>query len=48
MDVIARYNNTFLSPVLTKNSVVARGDEAAIYRKLLLEVNEINQGSVSK
>ena len=48
MDVIARYNNTFLSPVLTKNSVVARWDEAAIYRKLLLEVNEINQGSVSK
>lgn len=48
MDVIARYNNTFLSPTLTKNSVVARGEEASVYRRLLLELNELNEWSVSK
>ena len=48
MDVIARYNNTFLTPTLTKNSVVARGEEASVYRRLLLELNELNEWSVSK
>ena len=43
MDVIARYNNTFLTPTLTKNSVVARGEEASVYRRLLLELNELNE-----
>lgn len=48
MDVIVRYNSQFLSPVLTRRSVTARGDESLLYRKLLLDINELNEWSTIK
>ena len=48
MDVIARYNNTFLSPLLTEKSISTRGEISAIYRKLLLDLNELNEWNLSK
>lgn len=48
MDIIARYNNTFLSPLLADKSVSTRGEISTIYRKLLLELNELNEGNMSK
>ncbi len=48
MDIIGRYNNAFLIPKLTQSSLTARGEIASEYRKLLLELNELNDGSNAK
>jgi hypothetical protein len=43
-DVIARYNNSFLLPELTKASVTARGERSEDYKKIIEHMKKLNQG----
>ena len=42
-DVIARYNNTFLIPELTKASIIVRWEKSDDYKKILEYMKKINQ-----
>lgn len=42
-DVIARYNNIFLIPELTKASIIVRWEESDNYKKILEHMKKINQ-----
>ena len=42
-DVIARYNNIFLIPELTKASVIVRWEKSDEYKKILEQMKRINQ-----
>ena len=42
-DVIARYNNSFLIPELTKASIQVRGEESDEYKRILEHLKKLNQ-----
>lgn len=43
-DVIAQYNNIFLSPELNKSVLLARGDKLDEYKNIIDQLNRLNQG----